>query len=90
MNKTELIAKVVDITDTPKKEAEDIVDAVFVAIEKALIDGDTVKISGFGIFEKKVRGPRIGTNPSTQEKIEIPASATATFKASQVLKDKLN
>ncbi len=90
MNKTELVAKVVDITDLSKKDAEAAVDAVLVAIEKALLDGDTVKLSGFGIFEKKVRGPRIGTNPSNQQKIEIPASATVSFKLSKTLKEKLN
>ena len=52
MNKAELITKVVDITGLTKRDAEAAVDAVITSIEGALIDGDIVKIAGFGQFEK--------------------------------------
>lgn len=90
MNKAELITKVVDITGLTKRDAEAAVDAVITSIEGALIDGDVVKIAGFGQFEKKTRAPRTGTNPATQEKIEIPAANVIAFKPSKTLKAKIN
>lgn len=90
MNKTELIDKVSAMAELTKHDAEMAVDAIIEVIEKALVDGDVVKLSGFGIFEKKIRAEREGTNPATQEKIKIPASATVSFKVSKSLKDKIN
>ena len=90
MNKADLITKVGDIAGLTKKDAEAAVDAVITSIEGALIDGDVVKIAGFGQFEKKTRAPRIGTNPATQEKIQIAAANVIVFKPSKTLKAKIN
>ena len=90
MNKAELIEKVTALTEANKRDAEAIVDATFEVIASTVAAGETVKISGFGIFEKKERASRVGTNPSNQEKIEIPASNTISFKVSKTLKAKLN
>lgn len=51
MNKTDLIAKVAELTDLPKKDATKAVDAVFEAISDALKSGDKVQLVGFGNFE---------------------------------------
>ena len=90
MNKAELALAVAEKAEIAKGDAQAAVDAVFEIIEKALVKGDEVKVSGFGIFSKKERAAREGTNPSTQEKIQIPASASVNFKVSKTLKDKLN
>ncbi|MCR4562431.1 MAG: HU family DNA-binding protein [Bacilli bacterium] len=90
MNKTELVEKVAAKTELPKKDAEAAIEAVLEVIEEALVAGEAVKLSGFGIFSKKERAAREGTNPANQEKIEIPASATVAFKVSKALKEKLN
>ena len=90
MNKAELVVAVSDKVAGSKKDVENVVNAVLEEIEKALIAGDEVKISGFGIFEKKERAARTGTNPSTGAKIEIPASNSVVFKPSKSLKEKLN
>lgn len=90
MNKAELIAMAADKAAVSKSDAEKVLDAVLDLIEAALVEGNEVKISGFGIFEKKARAARVGTNPANGEKIEIPASATVSFKPSKGLKEKLN
>ncbi|HBB05910.1 MAG TPA: integration host factor subunit alpha [Firmicutes bacterium] len=90
MNKAELIDAVAAKAELSKRDAEAAVDAVVDVITATLIKGDAVKISGFGIFEKKERAAREGTNPSTQEKITIPASTSVSFKVSKGLKEKLN
>lgn len=90
MNKAELALEVAEKAEIAKGDAQAAVDAVFEIIEDTLIKGNDVKISGFGIFSKKERAAREGTNPSTQEKIQIPASASVGFKVSKTLKDKLN
>lgn len=90
MNKAELIEAVAEKAELSKRDAEAAVDAVIDVITDTLIKGDNVKISGFGIFEKKHRAAREGTNPSTQAKISIPESTSVSFKVSKGLKEKLN
>ena len=90
MNKAELVELVSDRAELSKKDAEAAVDAVFDVIVGAVVKGEEVKLSGFGIFSKKARAAREGTNPSNQAKIQIPASNTVAFKVSKAFKEKLN
>lgn len=87
MNKTELIAKVAELTDLSKKDATKAVDAVFDAISDALQSGDKVQLVGFGNFEVRERQARKGRNPQTGDPIEIAASKMPAFKPGKSLKD---
>ena len=87
MNKSELIASVVQSTGVSKKDAEKIVNATFDTIAAQLTAGERVQISGFGIFETKERQARVGRNPQTKASIEIPAASLPTFKPAKALKD---
>ena len=87
MNKTELIAAVAAKTGLTKKDAEKVVNATLETITESLVKGDKVNVSGFGIFEVKTRGERVGRNPRTKETITIPAAKLPAFKASKTLKD---
>ena len=87
MNKTELIAAVAEKCGITKKDAERVVNATIETIEANLIKGEKVSLSGFGIFEAKTRGARVGRNPRTKETIQIPATRLPAFKASKALKD---
>ncbi len=86
MTKAELIASVVETTGLTKKDAEKAVSAVFHSITNALTNGDKVQLAGFGTFETRDRAARMGLNPLTQEKIEIPATTVPAFKAAKALK----
>ena len=87
MNKAELVAAVAEKAGLSKKDSEKAVNAVFDTITAALVAGEKVQLVGFGAFEVKERGPRMGRNPQTKEEIEIPASRAASFKVGKALKD---
>ena len=70
-----------------KKQALEVVDAVFDTITKTLSQGDEVKIPGFGNFKVAKRAERMGVNPKTGEKIKIAASTKPKFRAGKLLKE---
>ena len=89
MNKTELIAAAAERAGMTKKDTEKALNAALDAITAALVSGDKVQVSGFGIFEVKEREARMGRNPHTGEAMEIAASRVPAFKASKTMKDAL-
>ncbi len=90
MNKTELIAAISEKTGLTKKDSDAALCAVIDSITDALKDGDKVSLIGFGTFEVRERAARVGQNPQTGAKINIPASKAPAFKAGKALKDALN
>ena len=90
MNKAEIIELIADKVDVSKNDVEYVVDELLHTIEKEIIKGNEVKLSSFGVFYKKERLPRKGTNPSNGAPIVIPANNTAGFRPSKSLKAKLN
>ncbi|MBQ2667866.1 MAG: HU family DNA-binding protein [Clostridia bacterium] len=90
MNKTQLIAAVAETASISKKDAEVAVTAVIDSIIKSLSEGEKVQIAGFGTFEVRERGERIGRDPRTSAEITIPASKAPAFKAGRALKDSVN
>lgn len=70
-----------------KKEAVDVVDTVFSEVSNHLANGDVTDIAGFGKFVTKTRNAREGVNPTTQEKITIPATVVPAFKPAKALKE---
>jgi integration host factor subunit alpha len=73
-----------------KKEAAQIVEAVFDIVKVTLERGEKIKLSGFGNFVVRDKNSRIGRNPQTGAEITISARRVLTFKPSQVLKNALN
>lgn len=86
MLKKDLVDKVAKAAGLTKKEAADAVDGVFDAITQALRSGDSVLLTGFGKFEVRVRKARVGINPKTLEKINLPETNVPAFKAGKGLK----
>ncbi len=72
-----------------KRESKDMIDAFFDLISSTLVDGNDVKISGFGNFQIRTKAPRPGRNPRTGEAIPIKARRVVTFHASQKLKEQI-
>ena len=72
-----------------KREAKEMVDAFFELISQSLIEGDDVKLSGFGNFQSRTKAPRPGRNPRTGEEIPIAARTVVTFHASSKLKEQI-
>lgn len=67
-----------------------LVDAVLDLVADSLTKGDTVKISSFGSFSVRSKGQRMGRNPKTGEEVPIPPRKVLVFRASHVLKDRIN
>ena len=80
MNKAELIDAVASRGDVSKREVTEIVDAFVEEIKKAVVRGDKVAISGFGIFEAQARKARLGRNPRTGETVKIKATKLPKFR----------
>ncbi len=73
-----------------RNESANLVDSVFSEILVSLIKGNDVKISSFGTFIVRQKKERIGRNPKTGEEVPITARSVVTFRASNVLKSKVN
>ena len=73
-----------------RNESANLVDSVFSEILMSLIKGDDVKISSFGTFIVREKKERIGRNPKSGEEVPITARSVVTFRASNVLKSKVN
>lgn len=87
MNKQDLVVLVSEKVGLTKKAAEDAISVFFKEAEKALLKGEVVKVSNFGVFQVKQRKSRVGTSPVNGKKITIPATKTVGFKPSKNLKD---
>ncbi|MFD0666145.1 integration host factor subunit alpha [Ramlibacter sp. MAHUQ-53] len=70
-----------------KRESKDMIDAFFDLVADSLVQGNDVKISGFGNFQIRTKAPRPGRNPRTGEPIPIEARRVVTFHASHKLKE---
>ena len=73
-----------------RNESATLVDSVFDEILKSLIQGADVKISSFGTFVVRQKKERVGRNPKTGQEVPITARSVVTFRASNVLKSKVN
>jgi integration host factor subunit beta len=90
MTKAELIEEVSRVVEMTRKESEVIVDAIFASVVRALRAGDKIEIRGFGSFRTRQRQPRLGRNPKTGARVEVPAKRIPYFKPSKELKDLVN
>jgi integration host factor subunit alpha len=73
-----------------RNESADLLESVLSEIASALARGETVKLSSFGTFSIRQKGRRIGRNPKTGEEVPILPRRVLVFRASQVLKNRIN
>ena len=90
MTKADLVEEVAKVTELTRKDSEVIVDTLFESVIKALRVGDKLEVRGFGSFRVRQRNARVGRNPKTGEKVEVPAKRVPYFKPSKELKDLIN
>ena len=72
-----------------KREAKEFVDLFFEEIRSALIQEESIKLSGFGNFDVRKKSERPGRNPKTGQEIPVTARKVVTFHASQKLKERM-
>jgi len=90
LTKAELVEEVAKATQVTKKQAEEIVNTVFQTIVESLRSGKKIELRGFGSFRIRSRGARIGRNPKTGERVEVPPKRIPYFKPGKELKEQLN
>src|ERR1051325_5366273 len=90
MTKADLVEEVSRVTELTRKDSEVIVDTLFDSVIKALKTGDKLEVRGFGSFRVRQRNARVGRNPKTGEKVEVPAKRVPYFKPSKELKALIN
>jgi integration host factor subunit beta len=90
MTKADLIDEVSRAVESPRKDSEVILEAIFGSIVRALRAGDHVEIRGFGSFHTRQRLPRVGRNPKTGTRVEVPAKKVHYFKPGKELKEVVN
>ncbi len=72
-----------------RAESLDLVEAILNHMSDALAGGENVKVSGFGTFLLRDKAQRIGRNPKTGIEVPITPRRVMTFRASQLLKDRV-
>lgn len=90
ITRADLAESVYEQVGLSRNESADLVELVLEEISKALIDGKNVKISSFGSFSLREKGERIGRNPKTGVEVPILPRKVLVFRASHVLKDRIN
>jgi integration host factor subunit beta len=90
MTKADLIDEVSRLAELTRKDSEVIVETIFDSVVRSLRAGDKIEIRGFGSFRTRQRKPRVGRNPKTGDRVDVPAKKIPFFKPSKELKDLVN
>jgi len=90
ITRADLAEAVYEEVGLSRNESADLVESVLDEIAQALVSGENVKISSFGSFSLRQKGERIGRNPKTGVEVPILPRTVLVFRASHVLKDRIN
>ena len=90
VTRAELSEAVYQEVGLSRNESADLVETVLAEISHALVRGEMVKISSFGSFTVRQKGERVGRNPKTGEEVPILPRKVLIFRASNVLKERIN
>ena len=90
VTRAELSEAVYQEVGLSRSESAELVESVLEEISHALVRGESVKLSSFGSFSVREKGQRIGRNPKTGEEVPILPRRVLVFRASHVLKDRIN
>ena len=87
LTKRQIAEEIANAHDMSVAASARVLDTVIDTIVEGILDGKTVRIKGFGSIEAFMSKERMGTNPSTGEKIQIPSKRRIRFKAGSSLKE---
>lgn len=90
MTKAGLVDEVARTVQLTKKQAEAIVNVVLDSIVESLREGEKIELRGFGSFRIRSRKSRMGRNPKTGAKVEVPSKRIPYFKPGKELKELIN
>ena len=87
MNKTDLINQLAERLDGDKKAAQAAVEGIIDLVQREVQKGRSVSISGFGVFEKRLRAARTARNPRTGEAVKVKKTTVPAFRPGKYFKD---
>jgi DNA-binding protein HU-beta len=87
MNKAKLIDQMSKTAKLPKASCKKALEAFIKSVSQTLKTGKSIALTGFGTFSVMKRKSRLGINPATGKKMQIPAKKVAKFKAGKALRD---
>lgn len=87
MTKADLVDIIFGKVGLSKIESQNIIEMIFDTIRQTLVEGESVKVSGFGTFNVKKKNARRGRNPKTGDELQITPRRVITFRASNHFKD---
>jgi integration host factor subunit beta len=87
MTRADLTEEVCQAIELSQKESDVVVCAIFDGIVRAVRSGDKVEIRGFGRFHTRQRRARIGRNPKTGARVEVPPKRIPFFKPAKELRE---
>ena len=91
MTKSELIARLnAKFSQYVNLDCQESVAAILDSISKSLSDGSRVEIRGFGSFSLNYRPPRLGRNPKTGQRVDVPEKHVPHFRAGKELRARVN
>jgi len=90
MTKADLVEEVAAVTELSRRSSEQVVNVFFDSIVESLCRGDKVELRGFGTFRLRHRKARVGRNPKTGERVDVPAKAVPFFKPGKELRELVN
>lgn len=89
MTKKDLAFKVAERAEMRHKDIKNVLNTALKIITEALVNGERVELRNFGVFKVKTRGPRIGRNPRTGEKVNVPERRVIQFIPGRLLKERV-
>ena len=91
MTKSELIARLAErFPQLVAKDADFAVKMILDALTLALVKGDRIEIRGFGSLALNYRPPRVGRNPKSGDKVQVPEKYVPHFKAGKELRERVD
>ena len=90
LTRADLSEAVFEKVNLPRNEAAELVESVLKQIVYALERGEPIKLSSFGSFGLRQKSERVGRNPKTGEIVPITPRRVIVFKASNIMKDRIN
>ena len=87
MTKAELVERVANQINLTKKQTEVVVNTVFSSITESLAEGKKGELRGVGSFRSRQRNARVGRNPKSGQKVEVPSKKVPFFKAGKELRE---
>ena len=90
LTRADLCESVYQKVGLSRSESAALVESILEEICAAAVRGESIKLSSFGTFSVRSKNERVGRNPKTGEEVPITPRKVLVFKASHVLKDRIN